>query len=99
MRRVTVDDLQAVYREKMHLVHLSCLIWRMRSLSHRLLEFGPEASVSHLLPHEALMLAAVLPPHMHDPLVQDIYRAGDEMCNSLIDRVCPWLVQPEVAHV
>lgn len=82
-RSLTIHDLLNAMPD-MHVVHFHCLVWRMQCLSHRLLEFGWESSVKRLEPHEAVVLAACLPPVMHDAILATVLDHGDERWSALV---------------
>lgn len=95
--RLNIAMLRPIF-DNIHMVHMDCMVWRMRCLSHRLLEFGWEDSVRHLSVPEALILAALLPAHMHDAVVEAAWWDADDAQRALIRARLPNLV-PEPAHV
>lgn len=99
MHNVTLsaEQLQQEMHD-IHIVHASCLFWRMRALAHRLLEFGYESAVNHLSVPESLVLATLLPPYMHDEIVRSAYAVADDRWKSFIAKHVPHLAQ-EPAHV
>lgn len=89
-----------VFQEELtdlHIVHATCMFWRMRCLAHRLIEFGWEESVKRLSAPEALCLASIVPPQMHDALVEAAYSIADERWRSFIQRTLPHLVPEHAA--
>ncbi len=95
---ITIADLQQEMHD-IHIVHAACLLWRMRCLSHRLIEFGYEESVKHLSCVEALNLASILPPTMHDEVVRAARLIADERWAAFIDRVAPRFAPQEAVTV
>lgn len=96
MKTIDVMSIQTELHD-MHIVHAKCMLWRMRCLAHRLVSFGWEDAVAHLGTVETLMLAAMLPMHMHDTLVESAYDHADARWRAFIERECPRLT--EAAHV
>lgn len=96
MRRISIEDLREEMHD-IHMVHHACLVWRMRCLSHRLIEFGWEESVKRLSVVEALTLAALVPPIMHDELVRAARLVADERWKAFIDRIAPRFAAAEEA--
>lgn len=92
---ITQEALHAEIND-IHIVHAYCLFWRIRCLAHRLLSFGWEESVRHLLPMEALILAAIVPPVMHDELVRAAYQIADARWKAFIEKQTPHLVAEAV---
>jgi len=84
------------YKE-LHVVHAHCLLWRMRCLAHRLIEFGYESAVQHLTPPEIVVLSMLVPPAMSHELLLAVLDDGDERWCSFIRRVLPQYA--EAAHV
>ncbi len=79
-----------------HIVHAACLMFRMRCLSHRILEYGWESSLDHLSAVEAIALAVLLPIHMHDELARAAYAAADDRWKAFIRSQVPHLCQEAV---
>lgn len=97
MHRLNMAHLLPLFAN-LHMVHMDCLVWRMRCLSHRLIEFGWEDIVNALTPREAFVLATLLPQHMHDAVIQAALRIASDAERTLVGAVCPNLL-PEPAHV
>jgi len=93
---VTIPEVQQEMHD-IHAVHASCLFWRMRCLAHRLICFGWENSVKHLNAVEAICLASIVPPDMHDELVRAARLIADERWTAFIDRVAPRFAMTEEA--
>lgn len=91
-------DIQALNNEMhdIHIVHASCLFWRMRCLSHRLIAFGWEKSVTHLSAIEAIVLASIVPPVMHDELARAAYEIADDRWKAFLRSQVPHLVEEAV---
>jgi hypothetical protein len=79
-----------------HMVHAACMMFRMRCLSHRILEYGWESSLNHLSFVEAICLAVLLPIHMHDELVRAAYPKADERWKAFLRGQVPHLCQEAV---
>jgi hypothetical protein len=95
-RSLTMPDIVAHYGS-MHIVHFNSMVNRMKSLGHRLLEFGWESAVDHLEPYEACILASTLPPNMHDVILAAVLEHGAGEYEAMI-RSLPQFAQ-EPAHV
>lgn len=84
------------YKE-LHVVHAHCLLWRMKCLAHRLIEFGWESSVQHLSPPEMVVLSMLIPPAMAHVVLTAVLDHGDERWCSFIRRQLPQYA--ETVHV
>lgn len=85
---------------EMHIVHAHCLMWRMQSLAHRLIEFGWEPAVDRLTPMEAVGLSMLLPHHMERVILEAVLEHGDPRWCAYIRRTYPQYAETrEVARV
>lgn len=74
--RLNQEMLMPLFNDT-HMVHLSCLFYRMRCMAHRLIDFGFEPFVNELSARELLVLACLMPQHQHDVLVLEAKKKAD----------------------